>query len=71
MVTAEPEIRIHSREDVLALLAEAAEIEHNLMCCYLYAAFGLKRDADEGLSAEERAMVGHWRGRSWASPSRR
>ena len=22
--------------------AEAAEIEHNLMCCYLYAAFSLK-----------------------------
>jgi CDGSH-type Zn-finger protein/uncharacterized Fe-S cluster protein YjdI len=31
-----------SREQLLYLLHEAAEIEHNLMCCYLYAAFSLK-----------------------------
>ena len=30
-----------SREQLWALLAEAAEIEHHLMCCYLYAAFSL------------------------------
>ena len=33
---AEPAIRIESREQLLYLLAEAAEIEHNLMCCYLF-----------------------------------
>lgn len=31
-----------SREQLLYLLHEASEIEHNLMCCYLYAAFSLK-----------------------------
>lgn len=62
MATAEPSIHIQTREDVLYLLAEAAEIEHNLMCCYLYAVFGLKRDADEGLTPEDLAMVGRWRG---------
>jgi uncharacterized Fe-S cluster protein YjdI len=56
----EPEIKVRTREDVLYLLAEAAEIEHNLMCCYLYAAFGLKRSED-GLSADDAALVSRWR----------
>ena len=30
---------LDSREQLLNALAEAAEIEHHLMCCYLYAAF--------------------------------
>lgn len=52
---------INSREQLLSTLAEAAEIEHNLMCCYLYAAFSMKQDADEGLSADELAAVRRWR----------
>ena len=37
-----------NRLERLALrLAEAAEIEHGLICCYLYAAFSLKRDESE------------------------
>ena len=43
------------------LLAEAAEIEHGLMCCYLYAAYSLKGPAAQDLSAEEKAAVGRWR----------
>ena len=31
-----------SREQLLHSLYEAAELEHNLMCTYLYAAFSLK-----------------------------
>ncbi len=51
-----------NRLERLALrLAEAAEIEHGLMCCYLYAAFSLKRDESEGLSAAEVAAVADWR----------
>lgn len=42
------------------LLAEAAEIEHNLMCTYLYAAFSLKRAAPE-FSVREAEAVGRWR----------
>lgn len=52
---------IDSREQLLSMLVEAAEIEHNLMCCYLYAAFSLKQDVDEGLSADELAAVRGWR----------
>jgi hypothetical protein len=42
------------------MLAEAAEMEHNLLCSYLYAAFSL-RGRNEGLSAEEEAAVLGWR----------
>ena len=48
------------RERILHLLAEAAEMEHNLLCSYLYAAFSLRREG-EGLDAAEAATVGRWR----------
>jgi len=54
-------IIIESREHLIGWLGEAAEIEHNLMCCYLYAMFGLKRSTDEGLSETELAAVERWR----------
>ena len=50
-----------SREQLWALLAEAAEIEHHLMCCYLYAAFSLKERTDEDLSEAELEAVQRWR----------
>lgn len=50
-----------SREQLWGLLTEAAEIEHHLMCCYLYAFFSLKDGVDEDLSADELAMVRRWR----------
>jgi hypothetical protein len=50
-----------TREQLLHLLAEAAEFEHNLLCCYLYAAFSLKGDGDAGLDAQERQAVARWR----------
>jgi hypothetical protein len=49
-----------TRETVLARLAEAAEVEHCLMCVYLYAAFSLK--GAEELPAEDAALVAGWRG---------
>lgn len=51
-----------SREQLWALLFEAAEIEHNLMCCYLYAYFSLKQGVDEGLDENELAAVKRWSG---------
>jgi len=51
----------HSREKILHALYEAAELEHNLMCTYLYAAFSLRAGEDEGLSAHEAAAVARWR----------
>src|SRR5882762_4489172 len=49
-----------SREQLLYWLHEASEIEHNLMCCYLYAAFSLKR-VEPRWSDEQRDAVQRWR----------
>lgn len=51
-----------SREQLWGILFEAAEIEHNLMCCYLYAMFSLKSDVSEGVSAAELDAIRRWRG---------
>jgi CDGSH-type Zn-finger protein/uncharacterized Fe-S cluster protein YjdI len=53
--------RLADREAVLHALYEAAELEHNLMCTYLYAAFSLRSDAEDGLASDEVAAVGRWR----------
>src|ERR1700733_1452421 len=53
--------RLKTREEILHALYEAAELEHNLMCTYLYAAFSLKDGGAEGLRAEEVAAVRRWR----------
>lgn len=50
-----------SREGVLHALYEAAELEHNLMCTYLYAAFSLRAGVEEGLSVAEAEAVARWR----------
>nr|WP_275578241.1 ferritin-like domain-containing protein [Dyella mobilis] len=50
-----------SREQALHALYEAAELEHCLMCTYLYAAFSLKSSIDEGLTAEQLEAVTRWR----------
>ncbi|MFZ1990813.1 MAG: ferritin-like domain-containing protein [Alphaproteobacteria bacterium] len=50
-----------TRERLIHALYEAAELEHNLMCTYLYAAFSLKDGTEEGLTPEEAAAVEEWR----------
>jgi CDGSH-type Zn-finger protein/uncharacterized Fe-S cluster protein YjdI len=57
---AAPALKV-SREHALHALYEAAELEHNLMCTYLYAAFSLKEGEADGLSAEEAEAVKRWR----------
>lgn len=57
----EPPIVIGSREQLLHLLAEAAEVEHTLMCSYLYAAFSLKRAGEPGVSAVQGEALERWR----------
>lgn len=49
------------REQLLHLLAEAAEIEHDLLCSYLYASFSLKAKDDDSLQGGEGAAVESWR----------
>jgi CDGSH-type Zn-finger protein/uncharacterized Fe-S cluster protein YjdI len=50
-----------SRESLIHALYEAAELEHTLMCTYLYSAFSLRSGTDEGLSSEEAEAVARWR----------
>src|SRR6202008_3845522 len=56
-----PSVSTPSREDLLSSLYEAAELEHDLMCTYLYAAFSLKSGEAEGLTATEAEAVARWR----------
>jgi len=59
-LTAEPPLQVESREELVYLLGEACEIEHGLMCEYLYAQFSLKRTADEGLTPGQLVRVQAW-----------
>jgi len=52
---------IEHREALIYMLCEAAELEHGLMCQYLFAAFSLKQDQAEGLTADELEVVLRWR----------
>ena len=52
---------ITNREDLIFLLSEAAELEHGLLCSYLFAAFSLKGDPDEGLAEDELQTVRSWK----------
>jgi hypothetical protein len=52
---------LETREQLLHLLAEAAEFEHNLLCCYLYAAYSLKAPQHPDLTPAEREAVARWR----------
>jgi CDGSH-type Zn-finger protein/uncharacterized Fe-S cluster protein YjdI len=53
--------RVITREMAMHALYEAAELEHNLMCTYLYAAFTLRDGVAEGLTPEEAEAVSRWR----------
>ncbi len=57
---AEPKIVVEHREHLWYLLAEAAQVEHLIMCQYLYASFSLKTGPDEGLTAGQAAAVARW-----------
>lgn len=58
---AEPELVIEHREALIFMICEAAELEHTLMCEYLFAAFTMKDQTDKGLSAEQADAVARWR----------
>jgi Ferritin-like len=59
-VAVEPALRVERREELLWLLAQACELEHGLMCEYLFAQFSLKRSTEEGLSDQQLAKVAAW-----------
>jgi hypothetical protein len=43
------------------MICQAAELEHALMCEYLFAAFSLKDSVDEGVSEAQLAAIQRWR----------
>ena len=57
----EAPVRIENRAQLIYLLTEAAELEHGIMCCYLFSAFSINRDVEEGISEEHLRFVRRWR----------
>src|SRR5438445_2678106 len=55
-----PPLRVESREELVYLLGEACELEHGLLCEYLYAQFSLKRSVQEGVTPEQLARIQAW-----------
>ena len=58
----EPAIVVERRKELTYLLCQAAELEHAVMCEYLYAAFSLKSTAGPGLRDDQLGAVEGWRG---------
>jgi uncharacterized protein len=56
----EATLRIENRSQLIYLLTEAAEIEHGVMCCYLFAAFSLKNSTDEGVTDTQLRKIRSW-----------
>ena len=53
-------IELTTREDLINTLHLAAELEHNLMCQYLFAAYSMKRSTSEGLSQVQLEKTRGW-----------
>ncbi len=51
---------IRTREDLLDALSVAAELEHLLLCQYLFAAYTLKRSPGEGLDQVQLSKAREW-----------
>ncbi|MBA2625658.1 MAG: ferritin-like protein [Acidimicrobiia bacterium] len=62
VVTNAPALQIETRDELVSLLHEAAELEHGLVCSYLFTACTLKEDGTEDLSGQQAEAVTRWRG---------
>lgn len=58
----EAPVRIENRAQLIYLLTEAAELEHGVMCSYLFASFSIKRDVKEGVTEDQLGILRRWRG---------
>lgn len=56
----EPFMDIENRSELIYTLGKAAELEHLIICQYLYAAFSLKRFPGEGIGADLKPFVDRW-----------
>jgi hypothetical protein len=61
MSAAEPKVVVAHREDLWWLLAEACQLEHMIMCQYLFAEWTLK-DQGDGLTDAQSEAIERWRG---------
>ena len=52
---------LEHREARVYTLGKAAELEHLVMLQYLFAAFSLKQDVREGVTAEQLVAIKRWR----------
>src|SRR5271168_1792878 len=52
--------QIQNRLELIQVLGIASELEHNLMCQYLFAAYSLKRYPHEGLSSVQLDTARSW-----------
>ena len=59
--TPEAPFLIEHREALIYLLCLASELEHSIMCQYLYAAFSLKQGTDENVTPEQLEAIERWR----------
>src|ERR1044071_1826944 len=60
-------IRVEHRESLAYALSEASELEHGLMCCYIYAAFSIGKRCEQRYPAYA-AMIARWRAELLAVP---
>jgi hypothetical protein len=57
----EPRLVVTNREHLWWVLAEAAQLEHMIMCQYVFAELSLKDGTNDGLTAEQSGAVAGWR----------
>lgn len=59
---ADPEasLPIPNRDALIYTLGKAAELEHLIICQYLFCSFSLKRDVSEGISVAQVALTRRW-----------
>src|SRR5262245_49141704 len=61
MAMSEPKVVVAHCEHLWWLLAEAMQLEHMIMCQYLFAEFSLKDGVGDGLTPEHADAVDRWR----------
>ena len=54
--------QIQTREELIYALCRAAELEHGLVCIYLFTAFTMKKFLTEGINEIERDKIRNWQG---------
>jgi hypothetical protein len=52
---------IEHRDALIYMLSEAAELEHGILCQYLFAAFTLKSGTEEGVDERQLLAIQRWR----------